>query len=183
MIILYEFVDFIEVIQIKMVALYVKVPFDRFCKELHFVSVCLGDFVVVVQCWIVALTLRLEEVLDFAPRLAWIALQANRVAEFSQLACVSTLSLSLTCLGLLSHRTLLDFGVALSSTVLIADTIKSAYLSKSPVDVSPEKSSEPSAASSVDSNTSLSVWSNLYLVWLIDEFPCGEASIETLMGR
>ena len=54
--------------------------------------------------------------------------------------------------------------MALSTAVLIADTIKSAYLSKSLVDVSPEKSSEPSAASSVDSNTSLSAWSNLYLV-------------------
>ena len=29
---------------------------------------------------------------------------------------------------------------------------------------------EPSAASSVDLNTSLSVCSNLYLVWLIDDF-------------
>ena len=56
-------------------------------------------------------------------------------------------------MGLLSVRTFLDFGMALSTAVLIADTIKSAYLSKSPVDVSPEKSSEPSAASSVDSNT------------------------------
>ena len=56
---------------------------------------------------------------------------------------------------LLSDRTLLNFGMALSTAVIIADTIKSAYFSKSLVDVSPEKSSEPSAASSVDSNTSL----------------------------
>ena len=56
-------------------------------------------------------------------------------------------------------------------------TIKSAYLSRSLVDVSPEKSLEPSAASSVDSNTSLSVWSNLYLVWLLYEFLCDVASI------
>ena len=63
-------------------------------------------------------------------------------------------------MGLLSDRTLLDFGMALSTAVLIADTIESAYLSKSLVDVSSEKSSEPSAAPSVDSNTSLSVWSN-----------------------
>ena len=62
-------------------------------------------------------------------------------------------------MGLFSDRTLLDFRMALSTAVLIADTIKSAYLSRSLVDVSPEKSSEPSAASSVDSNTSLSVWS------------------------
>ena len=78
---------------------------------------------------------------------------------------------------------LLDFGVALSTAVLIADTIKSAYLSRSLLDVSSEKSPEPSTASSVDSNTSLSVWSNLYLVWLIDEFLCGGASIEISMGR
>ena len=86
-------------------------------------------------------------------------------------------------MGLLSDRTLLDFGMALSTAVLIADTIKSAYLSRSLVDVSPEKSSEPSAASNFDLNTSLSVRSNLYLVWLVDEFLCGGALIETLMGR
>ena len=74
MIILYELADFIKVIRIKMLALYAKVSFDRFGKELRFVDVCLGDFVAVAQCWIVALTLRLEEVLDFALRLAWIAL-------------------------------------------------------------------------------------------------------------
>ena len=73
--------------------------------------------------------------------------------------------------------------MALSTAVLIADTIKSAYLSRSLVDVSPEKSSKPSAASSVDSNTYLSIWSNLYLVWLVDEFLCGAASIEISMGR
>ena len=65
--------------------------------------------------------------------------------------------------------------MALPTTVLIADTIKSAYLSRSLVDVSPEKFSEPGAASTVDSNTSLSVWSNLYLTWLVDEFLCGGA--------
>ena len=86
-------------------------------------------------------------------------------------------------MGLLSERSLLDFGMALSTAVLIAVTIKSAYLSRSLVDVSPEKSAEPKAASSVGSNTSLSVWSNLYLVWLIDEFLCGGASVETLIGR
>ena len=86
-------------------------------------------------------------------------------------------------MGLLSDRRLLDFGMAFSNAVLIADTIKSAYLSRSLVDKSPEKSWEHSAASSVDSNTSLSVWSNLYLVWLIDEFLCGGASIKISMGR
>ena len=34
-------------------------------------------------------------------------------------------------------------------------------------------SADPSASSSVDSNTSRSVWSNLYLVWLVDEFLWG----------
>ena len=77
----------------------------------------------------------------------------------------------------------MDFGIALSTAVLIAVTMKSAYLSSSLVDVSPEKSADLKAASSVDSNTSLSVWSNLYLVLLIDEFLCGGASIETSMGR
>ena len=37
---------------------------------------------------------------------------------------------------------------------------------------------EPSASSSVDSNTSWSVWSNLYLVGLVDVFLCGVVSIE-----
>ena len=73
MIIFYELVDFIKMIRINMFALYAEVPFDRFGKELCFVGVCLGDFVVVAQCWIIALTLWLETVLDFAPRLAWIS--------------------------------------------------------------------------------------------------------------
>ena len=60
-------------------------------------------------------------------------------------------------IGLLSDRTLLDFGIALSTAVLIAVTIKSVYLSRSQMDNSPEKSAEPSASSSVvDSNTSRS---------------------------
>ena len=53
-------------------------------------------------------------------------------------------------MGLLSVGMPLDFGMALLTAVLIADTIKSAYLSRSPVDASPEKSSEHSAASTVD---------------------------------
>ena len=53
------------------------------------------------------------------------------------------------------------------------------------VDLTAEKSLElePSATSSVNWNTSLLVWSNLYLVWLLDEFLRGGARIETLMGR
>ena len=57
MIILDEFVDVIKVIRIKVVALYAKMPLDRFGKELCFVSVSLGDFVRMVQSWIIALTL------------------------------------------------------------------------------------------------------------------------------
>ena len=34
------------------------------------------------------------------------------------------------------------------------------------------KSAEPSASLSVDSNSSWSVWSNLYLVWLVNVFLC-----------
>ena len=75
-------------------------------------------------------------------------------------------------IGLLSGRTLLDFGIALSTAVLSAVTIKSAYLSKSLVDRCPEKSADPSASSSVDSNISRSVRSNLYLMWLVDDFLC-----------
>ena len=56
MIIFYEIVDLIEVIQIKMDALDAKVSFDRFGKELHFVGVGLGDFASVLQSWIVVLT-------------------------------------------------------------------------------------------------------------------------------
>ena len=62
--------------------------------------------------------------------------------------------------------------MALSTAVLIAVTIKSPYLSKSLVDRSPEKSAEPTASSSVDSNASRSVWSNLYLMWLVNVFQC-----------
>ena len=58
--------------------------------------------------------------------------------------------------------------MALSTAVLNADMIKSAYLSRSLVDVNP---------------TSLSVWSNFYLMWLVYEFLCGVASTEIPMGR
>ena len=62
LILLYELVDFIEVIQIDVVALYAEVSFDRFGKELRFVCVCLGDFVIMAQSWIITLTLLLEKV-------------------------------------------------------------------------------------------------------------------------
>ena len=74
MIILDEFVDFINVIRIKTIAFYGEMSLNRFGKELRFVSVSLGDFVRVVQSWIIALTLRLKEVLDFAPRLIGVGL-------------------------------------------------------------------------------------------------------------
>ena len=73
--------------------------------------------------------------------------------------------------------------MALSTAVCIAMMIKSAYLSRSLVDRCPEKSANPSASSSVDSNTSQSFWSNLYLVWLVNVFLCGGVSIEISMGR
>ena len=62
--------------------------------------------------------------------------------------------------------------MALSTAVCTAVTIKSAYLSRSLVDKCPEKSADPSASLSVDSNTSRSVWSNLYLVRLVNVFLC-----------
>ena len=73
-VILDEFVDLIEVVRIKMVALYAKVPFDRFSKELRFVGVGLGDFVSVLQSRIIALTLRLKKVFGFTPRLIGVSL-------------------------------------------------------------------------------------------------------------
>ena len=73
--------------------------------------------------------------------------------------------------------------MALSTAVCIAVMIKSAYLFRSLVDRCPEKSADPGASLNVDSNTSQSVWSNLYLVWLVNVFLCGLASIEISMGR
>ena len=43
MILLDEFVDFIKVIRIKMIAFYAEMSLDRFGKELRFISVGLGD--------------------------------------------------------------------------------------------------------------------------------------------
>ena len=111
------------------------------------------------------------------------SLQLGLYSELLSL-CFSLISANVSSeMGLLSGCTLLDFRMALSTAVLTTDMIKSAYLSRSLMDVSPEKSLEPSAALSVDTNPSLSVWSNLYLVWTVDEFLCGGASIETSMGR
>ena len=74
MVILYEFVDLIKVIRIKMDALDAEVPFDRLSKELHFVRIGLGDFVSMLQGWIVTLTLWLKKVFDFVPRLVRVSL-------------------------------------------------------------------------------------------------------------
>ena len=78
--------------------------------------------------------------------------------------------------------------MALSTAVLIAVMIKSVYLSRSLMDRYP-KSADPIASLSVDSNTSQSVWSNLYLMWLVvNVFLCGGGgggggSTEISMGR
>ena len=61
MIILYEFIDLMKVIRIKMVAFYAEVPFDRFGKELCFIGIGFGDFVCMAQCWLIALTLELRK--------------------------------------------------------------------------------------------------------------------------
>ena len=49
MIILDEFVDFIKVIRIKMIAFYAEMSLNRCGKELRFIGVGLGDFVRVVK--------------------------------------------------------------------------------------------------------------------------------------
>ena len=46
-IILYKLVDLIEVVWIKIVTLNAEVSFDRFGKELHFISISLGE----QSCW------------------------------------------------------------------------------------------------------------------------------------
>ena len=97
MIILYELVDFIEVIQIKMFALYAEVPFDRFGKELRFVGVCLGNFVVMAQCWMIAMTICKRKFLILCQDTFGSVSKLIELQNFSQLACISTLISSLTC--------------------------------------------------------------------------------------
>ena len=53
------------------------------------------------------------------------------------------------------------------------------YVTSRPVQGRPRKLALPR----VYLNTSLLGWSNLYLVWLVDEFLRGGASIETSVGR
>ena len=74
MIIFFELVDLIDVIGIKVFAPYAEVSFDRFGKELYFVSICPGDYVIMAQCWIILMAHGLEEVLDLVPRLALVSL-------------------------------------------------------------------------------------------------------------
>ena len=96
MIILDEFIDFIKVIRIKMIAFYAEMSLDRFGKELRLISVGLGDFVRVVQSWVVALTLRLKEVLNLRQDLLGLLSKLMELQNFSQLTSDSTLSSSLT---------------------------------------------------------------------------------------
>ena len=62
-------------------------------------------------------------------------------------------------------------------------TIKSAYLSISWADLSSGTSTELSGTPRVDSNTSLSVWSNFYLLGLVCVFLCDGASVDISVGR
>ena len=59
MIILDKFIDFMEVIRIKMIAFYAEMSLDTLSKELRFISVRLGDFACIAQSWIIVLTLSL----------------------------------------------------------------------------------------------------------------------------
>ena len=73
-VILDEFVDLIEVFRIKMFTLYAKVSFDRFGRELSFVSVGLGDFGSMMQSGIIALALWLKGAFDLTPGLGGVSL-------------------------------------------------------------------------------------------------------------
>ena len=80
-----------------MIAFYAEMSLDRFGKELRFIGVSLADFVRVVQSWIVALTPRLKEILDFAPDSLELDPRLIELQNFSQLTSDSILSSSLTC--------------------------------------------------------------------------------------
>ena len=69
MTILNEFIDIMKLIRIKIVAFDAEMSLNRFGKEFRFIGVSPGDFVRLAQSWIIALTLWLNEVLNFAPRL------------------------------------------------------------------------------------------------------------------
>ena len=72
-IILYKLVELIEVFQIKVITLNAKVSFDRCGKKLCIICVSLGDFCTETQCWIITLTLWLEKVFNFPPRLSMVS--------------------------------------------------------------------------------------------------------------
>ena len=99
MIILYELIDFIKMIRIKMFPLNAELSSDRFGKELRFIGICLGDLIAVAQWWIVALTqaLRLKKSLILGQGSLGSLSKLIVSQNFSQLACVSTLRSSLTC--------------------------------------------------------------------------------------
>ena len=88
MIIPYELVDSIEAIRIKVVALYGEVSFDRFSTELRFDCGCLGDFVIMPQCCIIALILWLEKFLVLSQDSLWLVSELMELQNFSQLAFV-----------------------------------------------------------------------------------------------
>ena len=71
--IIYNLVDLIEVVRIKIVTVDAKVSFDRFGKELRLISVSLGGFRVKSQSGIIALVLWFEEVFDFTSRLSMVS--------------------------------------------------------------------------------------------------------------
>ena len=96
-IILYELIDFIKVIRIRMFALNAKVYFDRFGK-----SCALSAFVLaILSSWCSVLLLRghlgLRKFLILRHHLLGSLSKLIELQNFSQLACVSTLRSSLTC--------------------------------------------------------------------------------------
>ena len=71
--IFYKLVDLIEVIQIEIVTLNAEVSFDRSGKELRVISLSLGGFGIVKQSRIITLTLWLEQVFNFTPKLSMVS--------------------------------------------------------------------------------------------------------------
>ena len=80
-IILFTLVDLIEVIRIKIVTLNAEVSFDRFSKELRLISVSLGSFRIETQSRKIVLTLWLQKLFNFTPRLSMASFLANVVTE------------------------------------------------------------------------------------------------------
>ena len=95
MVIFYKLVDLIEMVWIKVVTLNAKVSFDTFGKELRLISVSLGCFHIESQSWIIVLALWFEKVFDLRQDSVWLVSKLMSLQNFSQLACVSILRLSL----------------------------------------------------------------------------------------